>query len=251
MPGRCSPTADPLRGPSGMTLSPPSPASSTAQRRSLPTRWTSNTRLRSDRFAKEFNLKLILRSSGHEYRRLDAIVGTQRPVIVPLDFPKPPEVATPEAALDVSLERLMHWDLAPENPGRLATAGVTILLTGHGLEKRSDFWPALRKAIRRGLDQNAALTALTVAPANAFGLKRYGTIEPGKAASFVLTKGDPFTSDEAKFLETWVDGERYEIEAEKPTRPSRHVEARRRRQHRFVAHPHRRTRQAQRFVPPR
>lgn len=172
--------------------------------------------LRADRFAKEFNLTLVLRSDGHEYRRLDAVAAAKRPVIVPLDFPKPPEVATPEAALDVSLERLMHWDLAPENPGRLANAGVTILLTGNGLGKRADFWPALRKAIRRGLDQDAALTALTVAPATAFGLTRYGTIEPGKAASLVLTKGDPFTSDEAKFIETWVDGERYEIEPEKP-----------------------------------
>ncbi|MBA3312957.1 MAG: amidohydrolase family protein [Planctomycetaceae bacterium] len=172
--------------------------------------------LRADLFAKEFDLKLILRSYGHEYRRLDAIAATKRPVIVSLDFPKPPEVSTPETALDVSLERLMHWDLAPENPGRLSAAGVPILLSGSGLEKRSDFWPALRKAIRRGLDKNAALTALTVTPAETFGLTRSGTLEPGKAASFVLTTGDPFVSDEAKFVETWVDGERYEIEAKKP-----------------------------------
>ncbi|HEX6986427.1 MAG TPA: amidohydrolase family protein, partial [Planctomycetaceae bacterium] len=172
--------------------------------------------LRSDAFAKEFGLKLIVRSSGHEYRRLDAVAAAKRPVIVPLDFPKPPDVSTAEAALDVSLERLMHWDLAPENPGRLAAAGVTILLSGHGLDKRSDFWPALRKAVRRGLDRDAALAALTVAPAETLGLKRHGTIEPGKAASFVLVDGDPFISEEAKFTEVWVDGRRYEIEPEKP-----------------------------------
>lgn len=172
--------------------------------------------LRADAFAKEFGLKLIARSSGYEYRRLDAVAAAGRRVIVPLDFPKPPDVTTAEAALDVSLERLMHWDLAPENPGRLSNAGVTILLTGHGLKDRKDFWPALRKTIRRGLAEDAALAALTVTPAETFGLKRHGTIEPGKAASFVLTKGDPFRSDDAKFVETWVDGRRYEIEPPKP-----------------------------------
>jgi len=172
--------------------------------------------LRADAFAKEFGLKLIARSSGHEYRRLDAVKATGRAVIVPLDFPKPPEVSTAEAALDVSLERLMHWDLAPENPGRLSAAGVTILLTGHGLKERKEFWPALRKAIRRGLSEDTALAALTTAPAETFGLNRHGTLEPGKAANFTLTDGDPCRSDEAKFVETWVDGRRYEIEPPKP-----------------------------------
>lgn len=172
--------------------------------------------LRADAFAKEFGLKLIARGHGHEYRRLDAVAATKRPVIVPLDFPKPPDVSSAEAALDVPLERLMHWDLAPDNPCLLAKAGVTIALTSHGLKDRKDFWPAVRKAVRRGLDKDAALTALTVAPAELFGLKRYGTIEPGKAASFVLADGDPFTSDKAKLTEVWVDGHRYEIEPAKP-----------------------------------
>ena len=172
--------------------------------------------LRADAFAREFDLKLIARSEGHEYRRLDAIVAAKRPVIVALDFPKPPDVATAAEALDVSLERLMHWDLAPENPGRLSNAGVTILLTAHGLEKPSDFWKALRKAIRRGLDKRAALAALTTTPAEIFGMSRYGTLEPGKAASFVLVDGDPFVSDKATIAEVWVEGRRYEIDKKRP-----------------------------------
>ena len=173
--------------------------------------------LRSDAFAKEFELMMIARGSGEEYRRLEAIVATKRPVIVPLDFPKPPDVSTTEAAQDVSLERLMHWDLAPENPGRLADAGVTIALTSHGLNKRSDFWPALRKAVRRGLGRDDALAALTSSAASMFGLERHGKIKPGFAASFVLVDGDPFTNENATFIATWVDGVRYEIEPESPT----------------------------------
>ncbi len=56
---------------------------------------------------------MIVRGSGDEFRRLPDIVATKRAVIVPLDFPKAPNVSTPEAAANVSLERLMQWDIAP------------------------------------------------------------------------------------------------------------------------------------------
>src|SRR5258708_8059652 len=76
--------------------------------------------LRAKRIADEFDLKCIIKGSGNEYRRLDAIRATDLPVVVPVDFPKAPAVATPEVAMSVSMERLMHLDLPPDNPGRLA-----------------------------------------------------------------------------------------------------------------------------------
>ena len=167
--------------------------------------------LRADDFAREFDLKLILRGSGHEYRRLNQIAATGRPVILPVNFPKPPEIGTPDAAANASLERLMHWDIAPENPGRLAAAGVTLVLSSDGLKTTGDFWPAVRKAVRRGLSADAALAAVTTTPATLFGLQRLGTLEPGKAASFVLVKGDPFRDADAKFTSVWIDGVREEL----------------------------------------
>ncbi|MFP6649389.1 MAG: hypothetical protein VB817_08000, partial [Pirellulaceae bacterium] len=59
--------------------------------------------LRADRFAREFSLKAVIRGSGREYRRLGAIRDTGRSVIVPLNFPKAPNVGASEAAMDVSL----------------------------------------------------------------------------------------------------------------------------------------------------
>lgn len=167
--------------------------------------------LRADRLAKEFELNVILEGSGHEYRRVEAIKATELPVIVPLDFPKPPNVSTPEAAMSVSLEELMHWDLAPENPGRLAAAGIKIALTAHGLKETGDFLAGVRKAVDRGLSPEAALAALTVTPAELFGVAdRMGTLEAGKTASFVVTDGD-FFDPRTKLIETWVDGRRYEL----------------------------------------
>jgi len=170
--------------------------------------------LRADRFAREFGLDIAIRGSGDEYRRLDAIAATGRTVIVPLDFPKAPNVATSEAARNVSLERLMHWDLAPENPGRLEKAGVEIALTAHGLDDAGKFRGAVRTAIERGLSADAALRALTTSPAKLLGVDdRLGTLQVGRMANFVITDG-PLFAEETNIRETWVAGRQYVLKTD-------------------------------------
>jgi N-acetylglucosamine-6-phosphate deacetylase len=166
--------------------------------------------LRADQLANEFGLNAIVCGSGQEYRRLDAIKATGRPMILPVDFPKAPNVATPEAAAAASLEDLLDWDLAPENPGRLEQGGVRFAITSHGLKDASEFLTAVRRAVERGLSRDAALRALTTTPAELFGLSdRFGTIERGKAAHLVIASGDLFAKG-TKISETWVDGQRFE-----------------------------------------
>ncbi|MEX2188211.1 MAG: amidohydrolase family protein [Pirellulales bacterium] len=172
--------------------------------------------LRADRVAREFGLRAIVRGSGQEYQRLDAIAATGRPVLLPVAFPRAPDVATPEAAMSATLERLLHWDIAPENPGRLDRAGVTIALSTYGLRDAGTFLKNVRRAVERGLSSESALRALTTAPAKLFGVdNRLGTVEAGKTASFVITDGDLFAA-KTKILETWVDGTRYEIKTPAP-----------------------------------
>ncbi len=167
--------------------------------------------LRADRLAQEFGLNAIVRGSGVEYRRLDAVKASGRAVLVPVDFPKPPDVTTAERARAASLEDLLDWDIAPENPARLAQAGVRIALTTLGLKDSGTFLAQVRKAVARGLSADAALRALTVTPAELFGLEeRIGTIAAGKAALLVVADGDLF-ADKTKVLETWIDGQREEI----------------------------------------
>ena len=133
--------------------------------------------LRADQVGKEFGLHVIVRGSGDEYQWLDAVKATGRPVILPVNFPKAPDVAMPEKASRVSLARLMHWDMAPENPGRLAKAGVKIAFTTEGLKEVDTFLAALRKAVARGLSPDDALRALTVTPAELWGVRQ----TPGNA----------------------------------------------------------------------
>jgi imidazolonepropionase-like amidohydrolase len=167
--------------------------------------------LRAAKIGKEFGLNLWVLGSGEEYQRLDAIKATGVPVILPLNFPEPPSVDAPEEALNVSLEDLRHWDVAPENPGRLAKAGVPFSLTSAQLKDPANFLAQVRKAIERGLSADAALAAVTTTPARLLGLdKRYGTLETGKVANIVVTNGDLF-AEKTRIHEVWIDGKRYEV----------------------------------------
>jgi imidazolonepropionase-like amidohydrolase len=167
--------------------------------------------LRAVNIASEFNLNLWVKGSGYEYRRLDAIREAGIPLILPVVFPKIPEIESPEDAMNVTLEELRHWDFAPENPGMLNAAGVKIALTSSGLGKDVAFTGQLRLAVQRGLNEDAALAALTVTPAEMLGIeKHYGTLEKGKVASFIVTDGLLFES-ETKIEQVWVDGTQFDI----------------------------------------
>ncbi|MFN5742981.1 MAG: amidohydrolase family protein, partial [Planctomyces sp.] len=174
---------------------------------------------RADQFAAEFGLTLVIVGSGREYRRLSEIAQLRRPMILPLAFPRPPAVSTPEAAENVTLEDLLHWDIAPENPARVDAAGIRFAFTTSRLSSSSDFLKSLRKAVSRGLSRTSALRALTSGAAEILGISsQLGTLEPGRLASLVITDGDLF-GDQTKVIETWVSGQRFQHEAS-PARQS-------------------------------
>jgi imidazolonepropionase-like amidohydrolase len=169
---------------------------------------------RAARIAAEFKLKLVLRGSGYEYRVLRELPRGV-PVVVPLTFPEPPEVENPEHAIDIPLDRLEHWELAPTNPARLAAAQVPVALTTAGLRRpESEFWSRVRLAVQRGLPAGTALAALTTTPADFLGLGRtHGTVAVGKAANLVVAGGDLFRTEEAEVQLVWVDGEPFPLDA--------------------------------------
>ena len=55
-----------------------------------------------------------------------------RPLVVPVNFPDPPEVGDPDDALEVSIQELRHWQNAPSNPLELSRAGVSFDLAEPG-----------------------------------------------------------------------------------------------------------------------
>ncbi len=169
--------------------------------------------LRAVAIREEFPLSLWVRASGHEYLIPEQVAGAGVEVILPLAYPEAPSVERPEETLNVSLASLRRWHMAPENPARLARAGVEFSFTASGLDDRRDFLPNLREAVAAGLEREAALAALTTRPAELLGIQQtHGTIERGKAANLVVLDGDLF-SDAAEIQDVWVDGRRYEVTA--------------------------------------
>ena len=156
----------------------------------------------------EFKLKVIVQGNGHEYRRAAQLKALALPVIVPLAYPPVPEVGDPDSALDTSLEALQHWEQAPSNLALIAKAGVPFAITTNGLkDAKKDFWPRLRLAVRRGLAPEKALAGLTTEPARLIGESgRLGSLEAGRIANLVVTRGDLFTSDDAEIELAFVDG---------------------------------------------
>jgi imidazolonepropionase-like amidohydrolase len=162
----------------------------------------------------EFDLELSLRGSGFEYRILDVLGRIEVPLILPVDFPAPPDVSTPEAALNRSVEELRHWYLAPENPARLAGAGIEFAFTADGLEDPTRFLERVRGAVARGLDPDVALAALTTVPARMVGVEAtLGTLEAGKAANLIVAGSDLF-QEGTPIQEVWLDGTAFPVDPE-------------------------------------
>ncbi len=167
--------------------------------------------LRAAKIAKEFDREAMLVGSGTEFRRLDAIVEDGLPIILPLDYPKAPSVASLAEAEAVTLRTLMTWEQAPTNARRLIHAGATVALTTDKLKKRGDFSKNLRSAIEQGLTEDEALAALTTTPASMLGVAdRVGTIEAGKIANLVVVDGGLFEKD-SEIRDVWVAGQRHEL----------------------------------------
>ena len=172
--------------------------------------------LRADKVGDEFGVQYIIKADGSEYQRIDEVKNTKARIITSLNFPKAFDVEDPYKALWVSLEEMKHWELAPTNPGALAKAGIEFALTPSDLEKKDDFLPNLRKAVKYGLDSVTALKAITQSPAEFLNITdKVGTLEPGKLANFIITSKTLF-NDKCEINENWIQGKLYEIKAFEP-----------------------------------
>lgn len=185
--------------------------------------------LRAAKIASEFKRPAVVFGSGMEFRRLEAIKGAGVGLIVPLAAPDAPKIATLGERESVELRELMNWELAPTNAARLDAAGIRVALSSAKIpEKRGGrkaFQERLTSAIKHGLSADRALAMLTVNPAEMLGVSdRLGTIEPGKAASFVVAdgplfadrpdapdRGEPEYARAGRIVDVWIDGARHAV----------------------------------------
>ena len=157
------------------------------------------------------SLNVWLKGNGYEYRRLNDIKNLGSFVILPINFPKAPDVSTWETALQISSEELRHWDMAPDNASKLVKAAIPFVLTTSELEDKKTFRINLLTMIERGLSKDEALASVTTTPAKRLGLSEVlGTLEKGKIANLMITDGDYFDK-KTRVESVWIEGIKYPV----------------------------------------
>ena len=130
--------------------------------------------------AKEFHLKVILNHVTHAQDVLDEIASYHVPVIVgPIyDFPHPDE----------------RYDAVYSLPAELQKRGVKIAIATAGRDEGGsrNLPYAAGYAVAYGLPYDEALKAITLNPAEMFGLgDKLGSLDVGKMGNVVVANGDP------------------------------------------------------------
>ena len=167
---------------------------------------------RAQKIADEFNINYVFKGAGNEYQRIPELKKINPTIIIGLNFPKIYDVEDYFDAGNISLTELKNWELAPSNPAALANANIKFLLSTSDLKKPAEFLNNLRKAVKYGLSEESALTALTETPAIVFGVNnQVGSLKKGMRANFIICSGNIFKEESATILSTWIDGKSYTI----------------------------------------
>jgi imidazolonepropionase-like amidohydrolase len=130
------------------------------------------------RIGREYHLKLVLAGAREAWQLAPEIARANVPVLVePLnDIP----------SYDALGSRY-------ENAALLARAGVKVALLETDTHNARNLRQQAGNAVAYGMSWDAALRAVTLSPAEIFGVAdRYGSLDAGKVANVVVWSGDPF-----------------------------------------------------------
>ena len=172
--------------------------------------------LLTQKLSDEFNRSFVVKTAGDSYQSLAAVANTGQTLIVPLNYPKAPEVNSPLDSYHVAYSDLKQWQVAPFNTRLLADKGVTFaLLPGDDKKGLKTFLKDLQKAVKHGLSEHTALAALTTIPADILNRQDIGHLEPGARADFIAFD-QPLFNAKSQLKDSWVNGERLEINPQQP-----------------------------------
>ena len=170
--------------------------------------------------AKQFNLRAIIAGGQEAWKVADRLKAQNVPVLLSLDFPKRTAAASPEADPEpLSLLRLREE--APRTAGRLQQGGVKFAFQSGAMRNVGDFMTNAGKAVENGLAKDAAIRAMTLSAAEILGVEnQLGSIENGKIANLVVSRGDIFDKDK-RIMHVFVDGRMFEQKEPPRTTPTR------------------------------
>jgi imidazolonepropionase-like amidohydrolase len=124
--------------------------------------------------------KVILTGVAEGWRVADEIARSKFPVIVG------PVLAVPTRDYD-------RYDRAYANPGLMKRAGITVAIRTTQAENVRNLPYNAAFAAAYGLGKEEALRAVTIVPAEIFGVAdKLGSVEVGKSGTLFVSDGDPF-----------------------------------------------------------
>jgi hypothetical protein len=160
------------------------------------------------RFGAELKRPAVLYGGHESGKAAESLKRSGVPVLINLRWPERIRDADPDSR--DSLRVLEMRDNAPAVPSALARAGVKFAFYSGGVERAADLRPAVRRAIISGLPAEDAVRALTLWPAQIYGVdNRTGSIETGKIANLVVADRDLF-DDAARIRYVFIDGAKFE-----------------------------------------
>ena len=130
------------------------------------------------RLAREFKLRLVLAGAQEGWEVAAELAAAGVPVLVePLD----------------NIPSYDALGVRYENAARLLRAGVKVVLLETDTHNSRNLRQQAGNAVSYGLTWDQALRAITLTPAEVFGVAdRYGSLDVGKVANVVVWSGDPF-----------------------------------------------------------
>jgi imidazolonepropionase-like amidohydrolase len=128
--------------------------------------------------AKEFHLKVILNHLTHSAAILDQVAASGFPVIVGPIYEEPKESE--------------RYDAVYRLPAEMAKRGIKIAFASDDAHNSRNLPYAAGYATAFGLSHDEALKAITLNPAQMWGVdKDLGSLDTGKVANVVVANGDP------------------------------------------------------------
>ena len=140
-------------------------------------------------FCDKQKLKMILAGGEEAYRVKDLLRSKEIPVIL-------------RPMLSLPLDEDDPYDRLLSQPAELAAAGVKFAIASFDNSFARRLGQQAANAVAYGLSYDQALRAVTINPAQIFGLgSQIGTLEQGKIANVIVTNGDPLElTTDVKYL---------------------------------------------------
>ena len=140
-------------------------------------------------FCEKQELRMILAGAAEAYKVKDLLRSKGVPVILRPMLTLPPDEDDP-------------YDRLLSQPAELAAAGVKFAIASFDNSFARRLGQNAANAVAHGLPYDEALKAVTIYPAQIFGLgDQIGTIEQGKLANLIVTNGDPLElTTDVKYL---------------------------------------------------